>query len=336
MTTDAVGGVWTYATELAAALPADVTLAVLGPPPSDVQRAAFDGDLRHHGGRLEWQEDPWDDVADAGRWLLELEAELRPDAVHLNGYAHGVLPFEAPTVVVGHSCVLSWWEAVRGGTAPWQRYRAEVTAGLHAADSVVAPTAAMLDSLRRLYGLRGGHVIHNGLRRRAAAAGPTKQPLVLGAGRLWDEAKGLDVLDAAAARIGWPVEVAGDGGDAAGVRLLGPLPHDALRAKVAAAAIFAHPARYEPFGLAPLEAAQSGCALVLSDLPSLRELWADAAIYVTPGDGDALAAALETLIEDAPARAEMAARARARSRRYSVGAMACRYMDLYAKLPVTA
>ncbi len=31
------------------------------------------------------------------------------------------------------------------------------------------------------------------------------------------------------------------------------------------------PARYEPFGLSVLEAALSGCALVLGDIPSLRE-----------------------------------------------------------------
>jgi hypothetical protein len=94
-------------------------------------------------------DEPWEDVAAAGRWLLGLEARFRPDIVHLNGYAHAALPFEAPVLVVGHSCVLSWWRAVKGVDAPpdWDRYRREVRAGLHAAGLVLAPTRAMLDSL---------------------------------------------------------------------------------------------------------------------------------------------------------------------------------------------
>ena len=39
-------------------------------------------------------------------------------------------------------------------------------------------------------------------------------------------------------------------------------------------------ALYEPFGLAVLEAAQAGCALVLSDIPTFRELWDGAALFV--------------------------------------------------------
>ena len=35
-----------------------------------------------------------------------LERRLRPDVVHLNGYTHGALPWRAPVLVVGHSCVL--------------------------------------------------------------------------------------------------------------------------------------------------------------------------------------------------------------------------------------
>ncbi len=48
----------------------------------------------------------------------------------------------------------------------------------------------------------------------------------------------------------------------------------------AAATVFASMARYEPFGLAVLEAAQAGMRLVLSDIPTFRELWDGAAIFV--------------------------------------------------------
>ncbi len=62
--------------------------------------------------RLEWMDDPWDDVARSGDWLLDLERKLRPDVVHLASYAHAARGFRAPTIVVAHSCVLSWWDAV--------------------------------------------------------------------------------------------------------------------------------------------------------------------------------------------------------------------------------
>jgi hypothetical protein len=57
------------------------------------------------------------------------------------------------------------------------------------------------------------------------------------------------------------------------VRCLGPLEASELAGWMHRAAIYALPARYEPFGLSALEAAQAGCALVLGDLSSLREVW---------------------------------------------------------------
>jgi hypothetical protein len=74
-------------------------------------------------------EDAWEDVRLSGEWLLDLEERIQPDVVHLNGYAHGALPWRSPTLIVGHSCVLSWWEAVKGEPAPpsWDRYHQEVS-----------------------------------------------------------------------------------------------------------------------------------------------------------------------------------------------------------------
>ena len=285
MTTDTVGGVWDYAVQLARSpAPAGVavTLAAVGRT-SAVQRAQAAGlTLVESDFRLEWMDDPWADVAASGAWLLGLEREHRPHVVHLNGYAHGRLPFVAPTVVVGHSCVGSWWQAVKGEPAPPGRYHDEVTAGLHAATAVVAPTRAMLAELDRLYGpARDATVIYNG-RSPDDFRPADKRPFVLSAGRLWDEAKNLATLRRAAAGLPWPVRVAGDGGAGGGVDLLGKLSAADMAAAFAAASIYCLPARYEPFGLSVLEAALSGCALVLGDIPTLRELWEGAAAFVAP------------------------------------------------------
>jgi glycogen synthase len=332
MTTDAVGGIWAYAADLRAQLESqggDMMLAAIGPavPP--------DPRVPHRTGRLEWQPDPWDDLAATGEWLLALAEEEAPDAVHLNSFSLATLPWPCPTVVVAHSCVLSWHEAVRGAPPgpEWDEYAERVRAGLLAADRVVAPTAAMGDALRRLYGLdRPVEVIHNGIS--PATGRGVREPVVLAAGRLWDDAKGLDVLDAAAAQIAWPVEVAGpaEGAGARHARLLGPVARDDLRARMARAAVFAHPARYEPFGLVVAEAAAAGCALVLGDIPSLRELWDGAAVFVAPGDADALAGTLDRVAQDEALRERLAAAARERAARYDAATMAAAYLRLYATL----
>src|SRR5947207_11901836 len=116
MTTDCVGGVWTYAIELCKALGSrgvHVSLATMGPRASaeqrDEVRVLRNVDLHESEFKLEWMDEPWNDVARAGDWLMNLADSLGVDLVHLNGYAHASLPWRRPTVVVGHSCVLSWW-----------------------------------------------------------------------------------------------------------------------------------------------------------------------------------------------------------------------------------
>lgn len=348
MTADTVGGVWNYALELVGALAphgVEVVLATQGEAPSPAQRREAERlpNLTLTSGlfKLEWMRSPWQEVAQAGEWLLELERQWRPDLIHLNGYVHGALPWRSPVLVVGHSCVLSWWRAVRGEEAPsdWDRYRREVRRGIEAADCVVAPTVAMLDSLRHDYGpFRHGKVIPNG--RNPALFAPSKKvPFILTAGRLWDEAKNIGQLDRIASTLPWPVCVAGESfhPDRWEVRFdalqpLGRLDPPALARWLSEASIFALPARYEPFGLLPLEAALSGCALVLGDLPSLREVWGDAALFVPPDNAEALRETLLRLIGDPPFSESMGRRAQRRARRYTPERMAAEYSALYGEM----
>jgi glycosyltransferase involved in cell wall biosynthesis len=352
MTTDAIGGVWTYALELAAGLRAlagvEVDLAVMGPPPTEAQAAAATRipGLAVHAWpfKLEWMEDAAPDVDRAGRWLLDLAAERQPDVVHLNGYAHGALPFAAPKVVAAHSCVLSWWRAVHGRAAPgaWDGYAAAVRRGLDGAAHVIAPSLAMLCALDAHYGPRSApaSVVPNGLAPAAASRLP-KRPLIVSAGRLWDAGKNVAALVAAAPNVPWPIWLAGDtapvdrGGAAPAadrVSYLGRLDGAEMAALYGAAAIYALPARYEPFGLTVLEAAQHGCALVLGDIPSLRENWEGAARFVAPDDVEGLAAALSELAADAGARAALARAARRRAARFSARAMCGGTLAIYRQL----
>jgi glycosyltransferase involved in cell wall biosynthesis len=338
MTGDTVGGVWTYTMELAEALGAhgvEVVLAAMGGPPSRSQRAEaariHNLDLLASDFKLEWMDDPWRDVEASGTWMLDLEEQYAPDVVHLNSYGHGFLPWQTPLVVTAHSCVLSWWQAVKGCAAPesWERYRATVTATLQAADVVVAPSAAMAKAVADHYGIDNTRVIHNG-RCPSRFRRAVKEPFILTAGRLWDEAKNVRAVAAAAPEIEWPVYVAGEAREKIlNCRMLGPLSSDALAEWYSRAAIYALPARYEPFGLSALEAAHSGCALVLGDIPSLREIWGDAAVFVPPEDAPALEEAIRKLIRYPEYRQSMADAAFEHAMQYTPRRMARGYMDAY-------
>jgi glycosyltransferase involved in cell wall biosynthesis len=137
--------------------------------------------------------------------------------------------------------------------------------------------------------------------------------------------------------VPWPIEVAGDTTHPNGaecrfehVRSLGRLSADTLAEHLATSAIYALPARYEPFGLSVLEAALSGCALVLGDIASLREIWGDAAVFVPPDDHQALARALNEMIENDTVRAEFAQRARSRALNFSTERMTADYLAAYS------
>lgn len=348
MTTDTIGGVWTYVMELARGLSdrgVMITLAAMGEEPSEDQLAEAEAieelELFARPYALEWMQEPWQDLAEAAGWLSELAHRRRPDLVHLNTLAHGALAWDAPVLSVGHSCVLSWFESVKGHAAPpeWERYRDLLTTSLQASDVIAAPSATMMQALQRHYGpFDKTRVIYNGRSPDEFPRGE-KQPGVLSAGRLWDEAKNVKAVAEAAGEIHWPVYVAGnqthpDGGtvELEGVEQLGRLDSDELARWYGRTQIYALPARYEPFGLTPLEAALAGNALVLGDIGTLREIWGDAALFVDPERPEQLAETVNALIADPERRRWLANRARSRALQLSVDAKVDRYMELYREM----
>ncbi len=342
LTTDAVGGVWTYALDLAAALRPlgiEAVVAVIGPSPDAAQSAAAASAgvrLVDTGLELDWLAADAAAVQRTGAALLRLARAERVDLVQLNQPALAAGMAGVPLVVVVHSCVGTWWDAVREGPLPHDlAWQAALTArGLAAADAVVAPSAAFARAVAARYGVMP-RVVHNG----RAAAAPTPRPMadaVLTAGRLWDTGKDVATLDRAAARIAVPLiaagPLAGPNGEAftpTHLHALGCIGEAALRARLAARPVFASAARYEPFGLAVLEAAQAGCALVLADTPGFRELWDGAASFVACGDEAGFAAAIMGLIGDETERLAAGERARARAARFTVTVMAAGMAGIY-------
>ena len=361
MTADASEGVWSYVMELVQALRpsgTDILFAVMGPALSPQQRAQA-ARFVHVGlcekpFALEWMDDSWHEVTQAGDWLLELEEQFEPHVIHLNHYCHGSLPWSAPVMISAHGCVLSWRQAVCDQSSPnssWTRYHAEVSAGLRGANIVVAPTCSMLDSLTQLYA-PAPRMFHfrNGAKFPEFRAIPfgcdasrfrpmLKRDYVLCVGCPGDKAQNLEMLDAVAQDLPWSI-VLGCKGPLADIRCAA-LPHlHALHAPdpvemasaLCQASIFAMPAKYDPFGIMPLEAALAGCALVLGDIPSLRETWGDAALFAPAEDREAFGAVLHGLIEDADLRREMSARAHACALEMTPERMASSILECYREL----
>jgi glycosyltransferase involved in cell wall biosynthesis len=349
MTADTVGGVWTYALDLARGLAAQgvqTVLAVFGPPPDELQAAqaiAVSGlMLQPLLLPLDWLAERPSDVRAAGQAVAAIAAREAVDVVQLNSPALAAgAPFPVPVVGVCHSCVATWWRRMRGTPLPedfaWRS--ALVAEGYATCDALVAPTAAFAAATAEAYDLvTPPRVVRNG-RQLPAQATSCQADFVFTAGRLWDEGKNLAVLDRAAARLPMPVVAAGPVRGPNGMRLNahhlrlpGRLGAVAIARILARGPVFVSTACYEPFGLAVLEAAQAGCALVLSDIPGFRELWDGAALFVAPMDDAGLAQVILDLAHDHQGRAALSCAARERSQRYDVESMTTGMLDIFRAL----
>lgn len=209
------------------------------------------------------------------------------------------------------------------------------------ADELITCSQAMRAEVAGLFDLDPGpiHVIHNGIeprswrvpprevaeaRRRHA---PSGAPLLLFFGRLEYE-KGAQDLLAALPKIrqahpGTRLVVAGKGRHLPqlieqarklrvrrAVDFVGHLPDRALVASLAAADVTVLPSRYEPFGIAALEAAAAGTPLVASTAGGLGEVVHDGetGLSFPAGDATGLAGAVRAVLDD-PAAARRRARA---------------------------
>jgi len=331
ITTDAVGGVWTYTRELAAELAQrghEILLVCFGPSPSYEQCASLKSirrlDERVYPLKLEWMADCESDIAAARVQLAQLIDEHKPDLLHANQFCFGALESSVPRIVVVHSDVVSWWHTVHG-TDPSPAdfphisfYRELVLSAVSQANATVAISRTVSNDLSAHYA-HPEHcdVIYNGVDPSHFISDRPKKNHVLCVGRFWDKAKNLAILNTIASSRAF--RIAGD------KRGLGILTPTQLREEYADAEVYLHPALYEPFGLAPLEAALSGCALLLSDIPSLREIWGEHAQYFDPRDSHDLSCKLAAIAGTRNAREHAIAN-------YTAEHMADQYCALYRKL----
>lgn len=367
MTADCVGGVWTYVRELVSNFSrrgVRVTLVSFGEIPTPEQTRWMEDlsgvEFRPTGFPLEWMCGVEADLELSAKYLLDVIAEIQPDLLHLNQYFYGSLDCDLPRIVVAHSDVLSWSEAVNGAAPPassWlDWYWRIVRSGLTAADCVVAPSQWMLAALGRHYGsLQNACVIHNGRSPDLFSPHLSKQDYALSVGRLWDGGKQLKLLCQAGLAMDCYIAGSDRHPDASlqaehslrtvnlpRLHFLGELTERELTRLYGRASVYVATSRYEPFGLAPLEAALSRCALVLNDLPTFREIWQQDAIYFERNDPGSLLRNLADLQRKPELSKKYGSRALQRAQsRFTSNTMTDSYLHLYqsviaSRMPLSA
>ncbi|MDT8070773.1 MAG: glycosyltransferase family 4 protein [Terriglobia bacterium] len=357
VTADTVGGVWSYAKELVTGLVrrgVRVTLVSFGNIPPPAQADWIEPlrlvDFRPTAFRLEWMQEAEGDVEASRDFLMSIIEETRPDVLHLNQYCYGNLPVSIPKIVVAHSDVVSWWATVKNEEPEdfeWIRwYRRAVSEGLAGATAVIAPSNWMLRQIYTWYSpMKRGRVIYNGRTPTLFNPHISKDDYILSVGRLWDGGKQAVLLTRIAPPS--PVFIVGAeehadaalrgvsavGNAPAAVRLKGSQSEGQLRHWFGRAALYAATSVYEPFGLAPLEAAFSRCAIVANDIPSFREIWGETVCYFRTNDPVSLQRQLERLQGNRELRLRYANLAYNRARaRYTADRMVNDYLDLYRTL----
>jgi glycosyltransferase involved in cell wall biosynthesis len=264
---------------------------------------------------------------------------LAPDCpIVIDGLAFGVLPDAAETLRASHRLVALVHHplALESGLSASETasLRASERSALGCARHVVATSATVARALVEDYGVACGSVsvIEPGTDR--VCVPPRKNARVvklLAVGSVIPR-KGYDVLVAALARLKhlpWQLAIAGDCGRspqtyrqvkgeiarldlADRISLLGAVASHQLAPLYASADLFVLPSRFEGYGMAYTEAIAHGVPVVGTTAGAIPDtVPASAGVLVAPDDIEALAAALQRLIENPADRECLAAGARA-------------------------
>jgi glycosyltransferase involved in cell wall biosynthesis len=116
------------------------------------------------------------------------------------------------------------------------------------------------------------------------------------------------------------------------VVLVGYVPDDDLVALYNAAIGFVFPSLYEGFGMPVLEAMQSGCPVITSNVTSLPEIVDDAAILIDPKDEDALCQAMLNLFRDSSLRRTFTNKGLNRAQQFGWNRCASETSKIYDKI----
>ena len=265
------------------------------------------------------------------RGLARDVARIGPDAIwsatHVLPYG---LPADLPKIVTLLDVV--WRDHPKTMSARNRYVSAWQERGLHQADRIACISAFTRSRLANHWPELApkAEVVHLAASRTPGGSvpPPTARPYVLNVDTL-EPRKNLEVLVDAVGQlpdvdfvhcgsVGWGMDAWVDRvRTAPAVSLRGYVPDAELNSLYRGAIAAVFPSIYEGFHLPPLDAMNTGCPVIASDIPVHREVLGDAALFVPCNDAGAWAGAIRRLKNDGQARAGLAAAGRARARSFS-------------------
>lgn len=281
---------------------------------------------------------------------LTLPRHLRRRGAALVHATNCFLPLRRPCpgVATVHDLAFEAWPRDFRLQTRW-KYRVLARLAARSAERVIVPSQFTAADLVRRYGVQAQRirVIPEAPALPHGSLLPPPGPYVLAVGDLRRK-KNLRPLVSAFARVrrrhGMPhrLILAGvDSGEGAALRALGEGPqleltgyvsNARLDALIRGADLLVHPSLYEGFGLVLLEAMARGTAVLAARATALPETAGDAAAYFDPDRPGALELALEQLLQDESARAELEARGPRHAAGFSWERTARRTIEVYREL----
>jgi glycosyltransferase involved in cell wall biosynthesis len=182
-------------------------------------------------------------------------------------------------------------------------------------DAIIAVSAFTALQVEQLLGVERGriHVVHHGVDHMAPVKPGLRENIVLNVGAI-QRRKNIGRLVEAFERTpaGWRLVLAGSEGYGAAeilariaasprrsdIQVPGFVSAAELASWYARARIFAFPSLDEGFGMPVLEAMTAGVPVIASNRAALPEVCGDAALLVDPENVDAIAIAIEQLVQD--------------------------------------
>jgi glycosyltransferase involved in cell wall biosynthesis len=283
------------------------------------------------------------------RRVAELKEQFQPDLVHVH-FSDPSVHLHLTTATPSTRTVLTFHNSLATAVLGSATNGSLFVRAVAAADAITGVSEAVLPSTLRDAAARDGRlvtVIPNGIAIGKDPGPSPSPPEVLAVGRLIP-AKGFDVLLRAFARSrartrGTGLRIVGTGSEAdalaqlateldVAVEFTGALPHAVVADEYRRASLVVMPSRREGHPLVAIEAAAAGRPVLGSDIPAMTEVVVDGVTgALVPGnDPDALALALDGLLEDPARLARLGAAARRRAvAEYSLDVCVERHLALY-------
>ncbi|AGL20810.1 glycosyltransferase family 1 protein [Actinoplanes sp. N902-109] len=263
-------------------------------------------------------------------------------------YHLGATPLPGrPSVALLHDCILETDPRFVPSRAVGRAYRI-LTALIARSMTIATVSRASAHEVERFYGRRVEHVIPNGVDQEFSGELPRLADLGLEPGYVLHVGaqrphKNVGVLVEAIAEVPGARLVLVGSADERFADEVGPaierhgvedrvvrlsfVPEDLLGSVYAGAALLAYPSLVEGFGLPMLEAMVAGTPVLASDVPVLREVGGEAALYAPPAHAEAWTAAITRLLADADLRNGLVAAGAAHASRFTWGAAAKRLVS---------